>query len=139
MRQFLPPLTQWASLARILWNSMLFVNYFAFYSHISAFRAFPRVLSITDGPCSKKRTSQNAYTLICIGADSGYHAAYRGEQDRSGLVLKAPPSRITARVSLASVAPSLWCLKRQSRMRSRCTNSTQGIQYPHAGIYLLSA
>lgn len=30
----------------------------------------------------------------------------------------------------ASVAPSLQCLERQDNMRSLCTNSTQGIQYP---------
>ena len=45
---------------------------------------------------------------------------------------------MTARVPLSSVASSLLCLEKQNYMRSRCTNSTQGIQYPHAGRCLLS-
>ena len=45
---------------------------------------------------------------------------------------------MTARVPLASVAPSLLCRERQNYMRFRYTNSTQGIQYPHAGICRLS-
>lgn len=44
---------------------------------------------------------------------------------------------MTARVLLASVAP-LLCLERQNYMLPRCTNSTQGIPVPHAGICLLS-
>ena len=47
-------------------------------------------------------------------------------------------AEMTARVPLFSVAPSLMCLERQNYMRSRCTNSTHGIKYHHAGIYLLS-
>ena len=46
---------------------------------------------------------------------------------------------MTDRVPLSSVASSLLRLEKQNHMRSRCTNSTQDIQYPHAGIYLLSA
>lgn len=42
---------------------------------------------------------------------------------------------MTARMPLSSVASSLLCLEKQNYMRSRCTNSTQDIQYPHAGIY----
>ena len=45
---------------------------------------------------------------------------------------------MTARVPLPGVASSLLCLEKQNYMRSRCTNSTQGIKYHHAGIYLLS-
>ena len=45
---------------------------------------------------------------------------------------------MTARVPLSSVASSLLCLEKQNYMRSRCTNSTQSIQYPHAGRCLLS-
>lgn len=48
-------------------------------------------------------------------------------------------AEMTARMPLSSVASSLLCLEKQNYMRSRCTNSTQDIQYPHAGIYLLSA
>lgn len=45
---------------------------------------------------------------------------------------------MTDRVPLSSVASSLLRLEKQNHMRSRCTNSTQDIQYPHAGICLLS-
>lgn len=80
---------------------------------------FIRVLYTTDGPCSKKRkrTGGCAYTLFCIGADSGY-ALLMGAAYPFWTCVRGP------------VEPD-------DRPRTLCTNCTQGIQYPHAGICLL--
>lgn len=127
------PWRGFCGIQRFLSIILLFIRTFLRFVHSPAFSPLQMVFA-----AKRKRTGECSYTLICIDADSGYHTVDRSEQDRSGLVLKAPPSQMTARVPLASVAPSLLCRERQNYMRFRYTNSTQGIQYPHAGICRLS-
>ena len=126
------PWRGFCGIQRFLSIILLFIRTFLRFVHSPAFSPLQMVFA-----AKRKRTGECSYTLICIDADSGYHTVDRSEQDRSGLVLKAPPSQMTARVPLVALH-LLRCLKRQSRMRSRCTNSTQGIKYHHSGIYLLS-
>lgn len=83
------------------------------YFRVSVY--YLRVLSTTDGPCSKKESVQAdvAYTLFFIVADSGHRSADRNGISvlESGVVLEAQSSQMTARVPLASVAPSLLSRK----------------------------
>ena len=77
------------------------------------------VLSTTDGPCNKKESVQAdvAYTLSFL----------LPIQDTALLIEAAYPFWTCVR---GPVEPD-------DRPRTLCTNCTQGIQYPHAGICLL--
>lgn len=87
------------------------------YFRVSVY--YLRVLSTTDGPCSKKESVQAdvAYTLFLL----------LPIQDTALLIEAAYPFWTCVR---GPVEPD-------DRPRTLCTNCTQGIQYPHAGICLL--
>lgn len=121
-------------------NSTLFVNYFAFYACISVFLCITFVFSqLQMVLAAKKKAYRLMLPIRCF--------LLLPIQDTALLIEAAYPfwtcirglAEMTARMPLSSVASSLLCLEKQNYMRSRCTNSTQDIQYPHAGIYLLSA
>lgn len=101
-------------------NSMLFVNYFAFYACISVFLCIIFVFSQLQMVLATKK---KAYRLML--------------PIRCFLLL---PIQDTA--LLIEAAYPFWTCVRgpgepDDRPRTLCTNCTQGIQYPHAGICLL--
>lgn len=101
-------------------NSTLFVNYFAFYACISSFLCISFVFSTLQMVLAAKKESVQAgvpircFVLVPI-------------QDTALLMGAAYPFWTCVR---GPVEPD-------DRPRTLCTNCTQGIQYPHAGICLL--
>lgn len=99
---------------------MLFVNYFAFYACISVFLCISFVFSTLQMVLAAKKESVQAgvpircFVLVPI-------------QDTALLMGAAYPFWTCVR---GQVEPD-------DRPRTLCTNCTQGIQYPHAGICLL--
>ena len=101
-------------------NSTLFVNYFAFYACISVFLCITFVFSQLQMVLAAKK---KAYRLML--------------PIRCFLLL---PIQDTA--LLIEAAYPFWTCVRgpvepDDRPRTLCTNCTQGIQYPNAGICLL--
>lgn len=87
------------------------------YFRVSVY--YLRVLSTTDGPCSKKKAYRLMLPIRCF--------LLLPIQDTALLIEAAYPFWTCVR---GPVEPD-------DRPRTLCTNCTQGIQYPHAGICLL--
>lgn len=87
------------------------------YFRVSVY--YLRVLSTTDGPCNKKKAYRLMLPIRCF--------LLLPIQDTALLIEAAYPFWTCVR---GPVEPD-------DRPRTLCTNCTQGIQYPHAGICLL--
>ena len=101
-------------------NTTLFVNYFAFYACISVFLCISFVFSQLQMVLAAKK---KAYMLML--------------PIRCFLLLLIQDTAL-----LMGAAYPFWTCVRgpvepDDRPRTLCTNCTQGIQYPHAGICLL--